>query len=174
MLWRGVVYATLMAAAKVTVGFPIMLWSVISWPDVRTAGRSFAYSVRRTAVCSHRRTTASARTEDGVANEAQDVPLSRTADAAPRLSSLRTSAAPAAFMGIAMVARGEIGLLIAQVARGSEPLSGGSASGSGSLLGEESYLVCIWAILLCTLVGPIGIGFIVRRWETRIRGDIWG
>ena len=77
-------------------------------------------------------------------------------------------------MGIAMVARGEIGLLIAQVARGPEPSSDSSPFGRNGLLGEEPFLVCIWAILLCTLVGPIGIGFVVRRWETRIRGSMWG
>ena len=68
-------------------------------------------------------------------------------------------------MGIAMVSRGEIGLLIAQLARGD--------SQSPGLLGDEAFLLCIWAILLCTLVGPIGVGAVVKRWGPRVTSGIW-
>lgn len=74
---------------------------------------------------------------------------------------LRKSLLPAFFIGVAMVARGEIGLLIAQIAR-SPP------GGADGLLDDEAFLVCIWAILLCTLFSPIGVGFIVNRWKDRI------
>lgn len=70
-------------------------------------------------------------------------------------------------MGVAMVARGEIGLLIAQLARGD------SSGGTPGLLGAEPFLLCIWAILLCTLVGPISLGFIVRRWGARVNSGVW-
>ena len=161
-----------MAAAKISVGFPIMLWSVISIPDVRLAGRSFACIVQCIAN-PRRRATASVHTEDKGNNGTEMTPTN-TADGARKPSNLRDSLAPAAFMGIAMVARGEIGLLIAQIARGGSSPSGDSVSAGDSLLGEEPFLVCLWAILLCTLMGPIGIGFIIRRWEMRIRGTIWG
>lgn len=81
---------------------------------------------------------------------------------------LLASTSAAVFMGVAMVARGEIGLLIAQLARGSP-----SSSATPGLLGEEPFLLCIWAILLCTLVGPISLGFIVRRWGARVNVGVW-
>ena len=68
-------------------------------------------------------------------------------------------------MGVAMVSRGEIGLLIAQLGRGDSSTAG--------VLSEEAFLVCIWAILLCTLVGPIGVGLLVRRWGPRVTAGIW-
>ncbi|CAL1717028.1 unnamed protein product [Somion occarium] len=88
----------------------------------------------------------------------------------PFVTRLKLSLAPAFFIGSAMIARGEIGLLIAQIARN------GSKAGSnagGALLGEEAFLVCIWAILLCTLVGPIGVGFVVRWWGPFVSRGIW-
>ena len=72
-------------------------------------------------------------------------------------------------MGSAMVARGEIGLLIAQIAKnGSEHESNGEG-----LLSDEAFLVCIWAILLCTLVGPISVGFVIRWWGPKVSSGIW-
>ena len=51
-----------------------------------------------------------------------------------------------------MTTRGEIGFLIAAVAQS-----------AGVISPEEVYLVVIWGILLCTLMGPIGVGIVVRR-----------
>jgi hypothetical protein len=51
-----------------------------------------------------------------------------------------------------MTTRGEIGFLIAAVAQS-----------TGVLMPEEVYLVVVWAIVLCTLLGPIGIGVTVRK-----------
>lgn len=83
---------------------------------------------------------------------------------------LKNSLFPALFMGVAMVARGEIGLLIAQIARGAETSLGSDSEG---LLGDEAFLVCIWAILLCTLFSPIGVGYIVNRYKSRIVHGVW-
>ncbi|KIP03344.1 hypothetical protein PHLGIDRAFT_244399 [Phlebiopsis gigantea 11061_1 CR5-6] len=81
----------------------------------------------------------------------------------------RNSTYPALFMGVAMIARGEIGLLIAQLAR-----TQSSSSSDRGLLGDEVFLVCIWAILLCTLLSPISLGIIVRRLGHKITQGIWG
>ncbi|KAI0637600.1 hypothetical protein C8Q77DRAFT_1214666 [Trametes polyzona] len=105
-------------------------------------------------------------------------PISRVSIAAPRDGKIplthraSTSIPAAAFIGAAMVARGEIGLLIAQLARGGSehaPAPGGEAG----VLSEEPFLLCIWAILLCTLVGPIALGYFVRRWGPRLNSGIW-
>ena len=63
-----------------------------------------------------------------------------------------------------MVARGEIGFLISSVAESKgifrsasepEPESAGASS--------ELFLLVTWAIVLCTVVGPICVGLVVRR-----------
>ncbi|KAI0706919.1 Sodium/hydrogen exchanger [Cerioporus squamosus] len=79
---------------------------------------------------------------------------------------------PAVFMGVAMVSRGEIGLLIAQLARtGSD--GGSSDPRASGLLGDEAFLVAIWAILLCTLIGPVSVGVVVRKWRPRVTAGTW-
>jgi hypothetical protein len=83
------------------------------------------------------------------------------------IARFQDSAFPALFVGVAMIARGEIGLLIAQIAR-----EGDTSTGNG-LLDNEAFLVAIWAILLCTLLGPIGVGFIVTRWKNKIVHGAW-
>lgn len=57
-----------------------------------------------------------------------------------------------------MVARGEVGYLIASLAQSQGMFSSGS-SGETS----EIYLVIIWAISICTLIGPICVGTLVKR-----------
>ena len=60
-----------------------------------------------------------------------------------------------------MLARGEIGYLIASLAEtGGVFAQQNRAGGIGS---SEIYLVVIWAITLCTLVGPVCVGMLVRR-----------
>lgn len=59
---------------------------------------------------------------------------------------------PALLLGMAMTTRGEIGFLIAAVAQT-----------AGVISPEEVYLVINWGIVLCTLIGPIGVGIIARR-----------
>ncbi|KAL6230456.1 hypothetical protein BDW75DRAFT_222673 [Aspergillus navahoensis] len=79
---------------------------------------------------------------------------------APSVSSLPPkpkSLYPASILSLAMVARGEIGYLIASLAE-SNGIFGQSSQGS-----SETYLIIVWAISLCTLVGPISVGTLVKR-----------
>ena len=62
-----------------------------------------------------------------------------------------------------MVSRGEIGLLVAQIAHDPE----------SSLLEDDAYIIVIWAILLCTLIGPIGTGVVVKRWNKWLQTNTW-
>jgi Kef-type K+ transport system membrane component KefB len=64
---------------------------------------------------------------------------------------------PASILSLAMVARGEIGYLIASLAE-SKGIFGKNSQGS-----SETYLVVVWAISLCTLIGPISVGTLVKR-----------
>lgn len=71
----------------------------------------------------------------------------------------------ALLVGCAMVARGEIGFLIASLAQssGTLALSGNEDATSGG----EVFLVIVWAVVLCTIGGPVAVGFVVRRMRAR-------
>ena len=62
----------------------------------------------------------------------------------------------------AMVARGEIGFLISAVAQSNGSFDG-SATASSTAPDSEIFLVVTWAIVLCTLLGPLCTGSLVRR-----------
>ncbi|KAL4978996.1 Sodium/hydrogen exchanger family-domain-containing protein [Aspergillus desertorum] len=93
-----------------------------------------------------------------------DPPSQRESDPRARsvssLSPKPKSLYPASILSLAMVARGEIGYLIASLAE-SNGIFGQSSQGS-----SEGYLVVLWAISLCTLVGPISVGTLVKRVKT--------
>ncbi|KAL5042944.1 hypothetical protein BDW71DRAFT_131793 [Aspergillus fruticulosus] len=110
-----------------------------------------------------------ARSDDQEPGEAvtgadNDPPSQREPDQpAPSVSSLPPkpkSLYPASILSLAMVARGEIGYLIASLAE-SNGIFGLDSQGS-----SEAYLIVIWAISLCTLVGPISVGTLVKRVKT--------
>lgn len=52
---------------------------------------------------------------------------------------------------------------IAQVARGTDD----------PLLDEEEFLVVVWAIVLCTIVGPAAVGWAVGRWRKGMLRGGW-
>jgi len=60
----------------------------------------------------------------------------------------------AALLGLAMVARGEIALIVAQLAR--DLLVNG--------VDEEPFAVVIWGILISTFGGALGVGMLLRSW----------
>ncbi|KAK0124382.1 hypothetical protein ONS95_009345 [Cadophora gregata] len=86
-------------------------------------------------------------------------PHSSPSQAAPKINK-PLSLYPAAMLGTAMTARGEIGFLIASLA---ETTGLFSPSGEPSSQSSEIYLVVTWAIVLCTIIGPLGIGTLVKR-----------
>lgn len=55
-----------------------------------------------------------------------------------------------------MVARGEIGFLISAIAQ-----SNGIFEQDGARV--DIFLVATWAILLCTIIGPVTVGLLTRR-----------
>ena len=64
---------------------------------------------------------------------------------------------PPAILGFAMVSRGEISYLIAAVAQSQGVFS--SDSESSNMI----FLVVIWAATVCTFVGPVVVGLLVKR-----------
>ncbi|EKD20205.1 Na+/H+ antiporter [Drepanopeziza brunnea f. sp. 'multigermtubi' MB_m1] len=92
---------------------------------------------------------------------------------------------PAAMLGTAMTARGEIGFLIASLAETTGLFAASSGHENARAGSSEIYLVVTWAIVLCTIIGPLGIGTLVKRvkrlqWERKEKGvgvdplGIWG
>lgn len=67
-------------------------------------------------------------------------------------------------LGSAMVARGEIGFLISAIAQANGIFD--SSSSSSSAAAEQHgdlFLIVTWAILLCTIVGPVSVGLLTKR-----------
>ena len=59
-----------------------------------------------------------------------------------------------------MAARGEIGFLISSVAETKGVFRQGPAA-PGAV--SEIFLIVTWAIVLCTILGPLCVGLLVRR-----------
>ncbi|KAJ7443939.1 Cation/H+ exchanger [Mycena galericulata] len=134
VVWRGIVYSVLMGVAKGVVG----LWMFV-WPD-RASGRGW---FSRAIVC-----------DPGEELELADV----TSVTAPPSHSDLTPTRAAALVGLAMIARGEIALIVAEIAR---PLLGIISPVETS----EPFAVVIWATLLNTAGGAVLVGFLLRRWK---------
>lgn len=62
---------------------------------------------------------------------------------------------PASILAFAMVSRGEIGFLISSLAD-----SNAIFASDGN---DDIFLIVTWAIVLCTVVGPVGVGLLVKR-----------
>ena len=81
-----------------------------------------------------------------------------------------------ALLGLSMVPRGEIGFLVSSLAESAGVFSGGSRK--STLKSSDTYVIVTWAIVLCTIIAPIGIGFLARKikkspGEHNVLGD-WG
>lgn len=175
-----------MILSKLAVGIPIILWTV-SLPKLRSKRTPPPPVVLDVKKDSESDIDISSIAEDigvtsiteiPVVEEEEDIeqgeppqriPFSRSSTKVdpppnkPAHALFHSSILPALLVGSAMVSRGEIGLLIAQIAKES----------AGGLLTDDTYLMCIWAILICMLVGPMAVGFIVTRWGPRINQGIW-
>ncbi len=72
--------------------------------------------------------------------------------------------ASAMLLGAAMVARGEIGLLIIQIGLNETPF-----------LSRKAFVIGVWAIVLNTIIGPVLVGLMISRVGARIATDPrWG
>ncbi|KAK3399749.1 Cation/H+ exchanger [Sordaria brevicollis] len=72
--------------------------------------------------------------------------------------------APSLFLGTAMVARGEIGLLIIQIGLNETPH-----------LSRKAFVIAVWAIVLNTVIGPVSVGTLLNRFGSAVAEDHrWG
>lgn len=169
VVWRGIVYTILMTLSKLACGLclirftspiiptralrklmPARLSGHAMWPFSTATAPSKAAAVPGSQAA----TTTQATTTTAASNAPQPPKALSKKPQIPKPMSLY----PAAMLGSAMVARGEIGFLISSVAESNGvfgmPVAGGSS---------ELYLIVTWAILLCTLIGPVSVGLMVKR-----------
>lgn len=66
-------------------------------------------------------------------------------------------------LGSAMVARGEIGLLVIQIGLNNTPY-----------LSKDAFVTAVWAIVLNTIFGPVSVGFIIKYKAHVIANGAWG
>lgn len=138
IVWRGIIYAIFMCIGKLCCGLWLVRFSVVSVGSAQTAESSTK--------------TKSRKKNSG-----------RKAWARPK------SLYPAAILGCAMVARGEIGFLISAIAD-TNGIFSADISGQGkdyenheASSPSDVYLIVTWAILLCTILGPLTLGSLAKR-----------
>ena len=185
VVWRGIVYAILMTFGKMItsiwlIDFPLApVSTLISMIKKPFAYVSFFSAVPKVATRKQKKEQISGKpdqslnqsTEGSNSTEASsyDNPNQFESQVAPQTASINPnptsslipkprSLYPPSILGLAMVARGEVGYLIASLAE-SQGIFSKEPSGGIS----EIYLVVIWAISICTLIGPISVGTLVRR-----------
>lgn len=185
IFWRGLVYTILMLLAKLLTGVWLIRMN-LSWPKIRLPN---SVHFATPAACLYGKSKRDVNTNtSGLANASNHEMQSQKkeksgakdiiADAAVGDSSTAVrpqtprpavsvpkikrplSLYPAAMLGIAMTARGEIGFLIASLAETTGLFASSSKPSNGS---SEIYLVVTWAIVLCTIIGPLGVGTLVKR-----------
>ncbi|KAF9883740.1 Hsp70 ATPase ssc1 [Aspergillus nanangensis] len=133
-IWRGIVFTLLMTIAKFIVG----VWVPLS--TYRPTRMPFRRP-EKSCIGEEDRTT-----KRNVVNKDQ---------ATVWLSAL--------LLGSAMVARGEIGLLIIEI-----------GYNQTSYVSEDGFITGVWAILLNTIIGPATVGLLVKYYGKRIGEDAWG
>jgi len=153
IVWKGIVYSLLMAVAKGLVSL-VVYYEYFS-KILRT--RNEPVSAHRDQEISLQSTPKSHPGTSPVANP----------QAAECMEARRHPSHPphaiASLVGFSMIARGEIGFLIASLSQSSGTLvlknpDGADVRGSG----EEIFLVIVWAVVSCTIAGPVGVGITVR------------
>ncbi|KIW90869.1 uncharacterized protein Z519_08652 [Cladophialophora bantiana CBS 173.52] len=150
VIWRGLVYATFMAVGKLFCG----MWLIRFFNPSST-----------TSLSPRPRPATESDKQDKNTKQAKSKTALRERFL-PRPKSLY----PASILGCAMVARGEIGFLISALAAtngifASKSEAGNAAAAAGDAAGlvSDLYLIVTWAILLCTIVGPLALGFLAKR-----------
>lgn len=164
VVWRGLIYTIFMTVGKLACG----LW-LMPFPN---PFKGVAELVRKGRLLNKKRIPLSPGTQctntntptsnlemqqgtgesqEMVENPPSNTPTVRNSTPKPKKPK---SLYPASIIGLGMVARGEIGFLVASLAE------------SKGIFGHQSnglFMVVVWAISLCTMIGPICVGVLVNR-----------
>ncbi|KAB8068820.1 Sodium/hydrogen exchanger [Aspergillus leporis] len=137
-IWRGIVFTLLMIFAKFVVGGWIPFWNFLSPKSLLK---------RKTS------------------DEANEFTGEATCDSGQHTGKIKrvTASLSGLLLGSAMVARGEIGLLIIEI-----------GYNETSYVSEDGFIIGVWAILLNTIIGPVAVGLLVKYYGKRIAEGEWG
>ncbi|PTB62426.1 Sodium/hydrogen exchanger [Trichoderma citrinoviride] len=163
IVWRGVVYTALMMLGKLLCGvwllrvpltciLPTKLLAVIKHPRIQMPhfwGRD------------DQKESKTPRNPTPAHTPHRDSATQTTNSHCSPAGTNPRSVYPAVVLGCAMTARGEIGFLISSIAESNKVFSSASADEEGK--SSEIFLVVTWAIMLCTILGPLSLGLVVRR-----------
>ncbi|KAF2630339.1 Sodium/hydrogen exchanger [Macroventuria anomochaeta] len=168
IVWRGIVYTILMAFAKIVCGLWLVRLSVAPMKTVRRLLKEFKFpsiphlwgKSKAEVTASQVSTTTPIGPPTAETVAAPSAPTSSCERRSSPSPAKPLSIHPPLILALAMCARGEIGFLISAVAE-----SNGIFSPSGVTSSDPSdiFLVVTWAIVLCTIIGPLGVGLSVRR-----------
>ena len=153
IVWRGFVYTMLMAAAKLACG----VW-LIRLPALSGRGRAgkVLSRVQLPSVPHLWGKSDPTQTRPQTSSTNATTGDRRSSPNAQKPVSLH----PPLILALAMCARGEIGFLISGVAESRGVFSADQRAADEP---TDIFLVVTWAIVLCTIVGPLGVGLAVRR-----------
>ncbi|QMW36980.1 hypothetical protein G4B11_000216 [Aspergillus flavus] len=135
-IWRGIVFTLLMIFAKFIVGIWIPLWDCVSTRNVP-------------------KLKAGPIVQGSPEGASRELNTGKSDRERTWLSGL--------LLGSAMVARGEIGLLIIEI-----------GYNNTSYVTQEGFITGVWAILLNTIIGPVIVGLLVKYYGKRIAEGQWG
>ncbi|PPQ99324.1 hypothetical protein CVT24_009193 [Panaeolus cyanescens] len=128
VVWRGIVYSIFMVLTKVAAG----VW-ILVWPSSQNQNTTLPSS------------------------NGPQTPTSLQSDGQNPSKVEPKRSQSALFLGLALVARGEIALIVAQLAK---PLITGPQHDD-----EEAFAIVLWAVLVSTIGGALGVGLLLKsRW----------
>ncbi|KAL3464604.1 Na+/H+ exchanger family protein [Aspergillus heterothallicus] len=161
-IWRGVLFTLLMVVAKFIVGIWVPLWQVLFGSN-----RQKRKSDSQKGTQHKPPQDEEAHTHEAATNIRDDnVSLTNSEkqpSSGPSHNSTRTVWLSGLLLGSAMVARGEIGLLIIEI-----------GYNETSYVTEDGFITGVWAILLNTIIGPVSVGLLVKAYGKRIGEGEWG
>ncbi|CEH14361.1 hypothetical protein CBOM_02214 [Ceraceosorus bombacis] len=170
VVWKGWVYACVMAFAKVLPG----LWILLAQRLESALSRRVEAPNHVTRTSPQHATLCPGAERSGEASDsiALDVELRAAPQdfpaRAPVISSdgaVRSAWRPALLLGLCLVSRGEVGFIIINLAREAGILPASSPQGN------DAFNIGVWAIVLNTLFGPLAVGFFLKSKITNKASD---
>ncbi|KAH0529772.1 hypothetical protein TsFJ059_004480 [Trichoderma semiorbis] len=172
IVWKGIVYTALMMVGKLLCGawllrisiaslLPTRLLAFVKHPKLQMA--HFWGRVHDKPKKPHNSTSSQAaqmQEPSSASQSSREAATQTTPSHSDPAGANPRSIYPASILGCAMTARGEIGFLISSIAESKEIFS---SSPTNDRKSSEIFLIVTWAIMLCTILGPLSLGLTVRR-----------
>lgn len=163
VVWRGIVYSLLMILAKAVTG----IWVFLFWKRMKTQGglTNSEPEGNLEDATYNGNAVSNPPMEEGLGGPVDGRSARSTPFSEFKTCPLDAPSRPsiALLLGLAMVARGEIALIVAQLAR---PLLAVSESTSDTT-SEEPFVIVMWAVMLTTFGGALGVGWVIRATKDR-------